>query len=144
LVYLISMKLFVAAKAVVVRPDGKILLLRESGSYDEGSKEGSWDVPGGRINPGEVVTDALIREVQEECGLSISSSQIIEVFDHFAKIHDEDCHIVGIYFLARVLNDIVTLSSDHDAFEWVDPTNFDGKMLVSNIGIVIDKSRELI
>ena len=122
------MKLFVAAKAVIVRPDGKILLLRESSSYDEGSKEDSWDLPGGRLNPGEKVTDTLAREVQEESGLAISSSQIIEVFDHFAKIRVEDCHIVAIYFLARVQSEEVTLSADHDQYEWIDPADATQKL----------------
>ena len=42
----LGMKLFVAAKAVVMREDGKVLIVRESSSYVEGTNEGMWLVVG--------------------------------------------------------------------------------------------------
>ena len=44
-------KLFVATKAFIRYKD-KILILRESVKYDDGSNVGSYDVVGGRVNPG--------------------------------------------------------------------------------------------
>ena len=42
-------KLFTATKAVIENPSGKILLLKESKKYDEGTNSGKWDVAGGRV-----------------------------------------------------------------------------------------------
>lgn len=53
----------VSAKAVVVSC-GKILILRQ--------QNGNWDLPGGKVNDNESVTDGLIREVWEETRLSVT------------------------------------------------------------------------
>jgi 8-oxo-dGTP pyrophosphatase MutT (NUDIX family) len=53
------MKLFVGAKGLLVN-EGKILLLRESKEYIDGTKEGKRDVPGGKIEPEETVYEGLI------------------------------------------------------------------------------------
>ncbi|HEY4477365.1 MAG TPA: NUDIX domain-containing protein [Candidatus Paceibacterota bacterium] len=61
-------KLFIATKAVIAH-DGKILILREAGSYAEGTNMGRYDLPGGRLKPGEHFSEALKREVVEETGV---------------------------------------------------------------------------
>ena len=63
-------KLFLATKAFIIY-EGKVLILRESGSYQDGTNAGRYDLPGGRLNPGEKYDEALAREVLEETGLTI-------------------------------------------------------------------------
>jgi hypothetical protein len=47
-------KLFVAMKALIVF-NNKILILRESNKYSDGSNAGKYDVVGGRIIPGQKI-----------------------------------------------------------------------------------------
>jgi 8-oxo-dGTP diphosphatase len=56
------------AVAVLIRPDGAALLARrpESKVYS-----GYWEFPGGKVEPGEPVSDALRREIREELGVEI-------------------------------------------------------------------------
>jgi 8-oxo-dGTP diphosphatase len=56
------------AVAVLIRPDGAALLARrpESKVYS-----GYWEFPGGKVEPGEPVADALRREIREELGIEI-------------------------------------------------------------------------
>jgi 8-oxo-dGTP diphosphatase len=56
------------AVAVLVRPDGAVLLARrpESKVYS-----GYWEFPGGKVEPGEPVAGALGREIREELGVEI-------------------------------------------------------------------------
>ncbi len=61
-------KLFIATKAFILY-DGKVLILCESGSYIDGSNQGRYDLPGGRLVPGERFDNALKREILEETGL---------------------------------------------------------------------------
>lgn len=131
------MKLFVGAKGLVVH-DGKILLLRESDAYIEGTEVGKWDVPGGRIEPEEKVAEGLIREIKEESGLEVVPGEILGIFDGFPEIKGEKCHIVRSYFLCRATTSGVTLSDDHDAYDWVDPKDSSDKVLVSDLQELLD------
>ncbi|MEQ9885613.1 nucleotide triphosphate diphosphatase NUDT15 [Pectobacterium zantedeschiae] len=56
----------VGVGAVVVRPDGMVLL----GYRDKLGESPSWCLPGGHVEAGESFEDAAIREVAEEAGLS--------------------------------------------------------------------------
>ena len=70
--------LVVVAAAVVIR-DGRVLLTRRS----EGQHlAGMWEFPGGKLENGESPEEALVRECQEECGIEVGVSEILEVTHH--------------------------------------------------------------
>jgi len=135
------MKLFVGAKALI-HHEGRILLIRESSKYVDGTEVGKWDVPGGRIEPEEKVREGLIREVQEECGLAVSPGALLGVYDGFPRIGDSDCHVVRIYFLCKADTDQVALSGDHDAYAWVEPEKTGDRVLVSDLEELLESARK--
>ena len=55
------------AGAVVVRPDGRLLLVQRGNEPDRGR----WTLPGGKLEAGETFEQACAREVLEETGLSV-------------------------------------------------------------------------
>jgi 8-oxo-dGTP diphosphatase len=58
------------AVGVLIRPDGSFLLTsRPAGKF----YEGYWEFPGGKVEPGETVEQALRRELQEEIGVTIGA-----------------------------------------------------------------------
>jgi len=112
----------VACKAVI-GIDGKVLILREGSTYEEGTQVERWGFPGGRINPGEPFLDGLRREVLEETGLQIESQEPFYVGEWFPTIKGQPNHIVAIFFACTPLkgtkeND-VRLSEEHDNYRWV-------------------------
>src|SRR3989338_3951167 len=90
-------KLFVATKAFI-QHEGKILVLRESARYAEGTQAGFFDVVGGRMSPGEKVHECLIREIKEETGLDVTVGRPFFVGEWGPVIKGEPCQIVGIFF----------------------------------------------
>ena len=69
------------AVGVLIRPDAQFLLTsRPAGKV----YEGYWEFPGGKIEAGETVEQALRRELQEEIGVTIGSAQPwrIELVDY--------------------------------------------------------------
>ncbi len=116
-------KKFVAMKAFLVNPQGKILLLRHATAPHRQNSEGKWDLPGGRMDHGEHPLDCLRREVKEETGLEINTTaaRIFHV-DLWAVANDfEDNPIVGSFFSVLVGDVSITLSNEHNELCWYDP-----------------------
>jgi 8-oxo-dGTP diphosphatase len=59
--------------AVIKDARGRLLLIKRG--HEPGA--GLWSLPGGRIEPGETDTEALVREIREETGLVIEARQLI-------------------------------------------------------------------
>lgn len=59
------------AVGVILRPDGRLLLGQRP---DDKPWPGWWELPGGKIEPGESVEQALVRELQEELGIRVTES----------------------------------------------------------------------
>jgi 8-oxo-dGTP diphosphatase len=67
-------KHIVSAGAVVVDEEGKILLIR-------GPRRG-WEQPGGQVEEGESIQDAVIREVKEETGIDIEVTKFCGIYQN--------------------------------------------------------------
>ncbi|MFZ4062967.1 MAG: NUDIX domain-containing protein [Polynucleobacter sp.] len=67
------------AAGILLDAEGRYLL----GQRPEGKPyAGYWEVPGGKIEEGETVFSALKRELQEELGIDIESSEDLTVIEH--------------------------------------------------------------
>lgn len=131
----------VAAKAVIEK-DGKLLVLREANTYEEGTNIGRYGFPGGRLNSGESYEDGLRREVKEETGLQIEISHPVYVGEWRPVIKGVPTQIIAIFTVCKLVSGTIALSEEHDKYEWVDPKNVTVKTM-SPDGIVIKKYLEL-
>lgn len=129
-----ELKLFVATKALIER-DGKILVVRESSAYKDGTNAGKYDVIGGRITPGERLEDALRREVKEETGLDIEIGAPFFADESIPRpvVRGEEWQVVKIYFPCKPASDEVALSEDHNEFLWIDPKEYRNIGLIENL-----------
>jgi len=102
----------IAVGAVVVR-DGSILLVRRG----RGPAAGEWSVPGGRVEAGETVAAAVVREVLEEAGLEA----VVDQFLGWVERIGEHYHFVILDFAVTVLDPAQPPVAGDDAAEvaWV-------------------------
>ncbi len=105
-----------SAHAIIIKKDRTLLIRRAH----EPSK-GRWSAPGGVIELGETVYDAVRREVREEYGIEIEVDSVIDVLDGITL--DEKglirFHYVVIYVLARYVKGEAIPDSDASDVLWV-------------------------
>lgn len=119
-------------KAFIVH-QGKILVLRESAKYDDGSNLNKYDVVGGRIKPGQHFKESLLREIQEETGLKVTVGKPFFVNEWRPVVKGEQWHIVGTFFECHAEDNKVILSEDHDHCLWIDPQEYTKFPLIDNL-----------
>lgn len=73
----------------------EVLLIRRG----KAPRLGEWSIPGGRIEWGETVKAAVLRELQEETGVSATVLGLVEVYDGLFPGHDR--HYVMVDYAAR-------------------------------------------
>jgi 8-oxo-dGTP diphosphatase len=59
----------------------------------------TWEFPGGTVAYGELLEDAILREIAEEYGMSIELTSQLGAFDHILNVERE--HWVSVTYLAR-------------------------------------------
>jgi 8-oxo-dGTP diphosphatase len=107
----------VGVGAVIWNEKNEIVLIRRG----QEPRRGQWSIPGGRLEWGEPVKDAILREVREETGLVVEIAGFIDVVDSVTR--DEagtvSHHYVLIDFSARYLSGDISAGSDAADARWV-------------------------
>jgi mutator protein MutT len=100
----------IAVGAIVVENE-KLLMVRRA---TEPAK-GLWTIPGGRVEHGEYLADALRREVREETGLDVQPGELAGIFEVVG-----DPHFVILDFLARPAGSVdAAPGDDAEEVRWV-------------------------
>lgn len=116
------MKLQIGVKVLIRNSQGAYLLLRRTKLLASDTNETSWDIPGGRIEPEEQLIEALKREVKEEVGHDMKATPLL-VAAQDILVPKKELHVVRLtYVLDDDVADI-TLSDEHDAYQWVQKTD---------------------
>ncbi|MFH1054349.1 MAG: NUDIX domain-containing protein [Candidatus Woesearchaeota archaeon] len=102
-----------AVKSFILNDKDEILLIKRAS--DDSHAPSVWEIPGGRLDPGENPFEGLKRETMEEAGLEIGIKHPIHV-DHFTR--DDGQIITMVIFLCKPLTNSIRLSKEHTEFEW--------------------------
>ena len=100
--------------ALIFNLEGKLLLVRSHKFHDK------YVVPGGHIEVGEKMTDALVREAKEETGLDIYDLEFI-FFQEFIQGESfwKKMHFIFFDFACKTDSSEVTLNSEAQSYLWV-------------------------
>ena len=107
----------VGVGAVVVH-DGRVLLIRRG----KEPLKGRWLIPGGTVELGETLEEAVVREVQEETGLRVLPREVVLVFDRIERAGDAIAyHYVIVDYRCDLVGGELVAGSDAEAAAFVDP-----------------------
>ena len=85
--------------AIIVH-EGRVVVIRRANE----PLKGEWSIPGGRVELGETVAQAVVREAREETGLEVEPVTLVEIFDRITR--DEEgktkFHYVLLDYLCHV------------------------------------------
>ncbi|MCL7384842.1 MAG: NUDIX hydrolase [Thaumarchaeota archaeon] len=109
-------KIPVVAVGALILQDHNILLVKR---VNEPGK-GKWSIPGGTVELGESLKDAVVREVYEETGLVV---EVLELLDIIEVIRKDDAgniafHYVILDYLARPVGGNLRAASDASDVLW--------------------------
>lgn len=85
--------------AAVIEVNGEVMLVRQQGPMDPAAM---WTLPGGRVEPGESLTEALAREVLEETGLTLNPETVSLLYVTETMDAHDATHWVAFVFRADV------------------------------------------
>lgn len=102
--------------ALVVNSRGQILIVRTT------KWRGTWGVPGGKVDWGESLVDAVIREFQEEVGLELTQVR-------FALLQEavldpqffKEAHFIMVNYYAFSAKETIIPNEEIEAWAWVTP-----------------------
>lgn len=128
----------VAVSAGIFR-DGKILLTRRAND----PKGPRWTFPGGRIESGETIAEALKREILEETGLTIdiAGSAGVREMLHAQSGHG---HFIILPFAARWVAGEVALNDELAEARWFNPDETGGLTVTEGLHEVIADARRIV
>ena len=105
--------LVLVAAAALVRSDGRLLLAQRPNGKP---MAGLWELPGGKVETGEIPQGALVRELKEELGITVTAANM-SAFS-FASHDYERFHLLMPVFLIRSWEGEIE-SQEGQQFEWV-------------------------
>jgi 8-oxo-dGTP diphosphatase len=119
--------------------DGTRILLVERGKEP---LKGYWSLPGGILETGEKLEEAIRREVLEETGLEVEPLSLFEVFERIMPDPDgrAEYHYVLIDYVCRPVGGRLQAASDVSAAEWVAEQNVRDFRLTDGTLAVIERA----
>jgi 8-oxo-dGTP pyrophosphatase MutT (NUDIX family) len=111
-----------AGVGVVIRGHGDTILLEKRRDC------GWWGLPGGRVEPGESLVEAAVREVREETGLTVEVTHLVGVYsspeDRIVTYPDNGdvVQLIDIVVGARILSGQVICSQESEEVRFFPPS----------------------
>ena len=108
----------VVGVGAVLIEDGRVLLIRRG----KQPLRGRWSLPGGTVETGETLEQALVREMREETSLEVRVGPLLTAFDRIERRDGRVLyHHVIVDFLCERVSGQACAASDALALAWADP-----------------------
>ena len=130
---------FLAVSAAIVR-DGKILVVRRA----RAPAHGLYTLPGGVVEVGETLMEAVAREVREETGMTVEPVALAGFREAVARDGQDrvERHFVILCFAARWQAGEPVLNEELDEARWIDPAELAGLKTTAGLAEIVAAALE--
>ena len=104
--------------AAIIEDNGKFLITQRPLDKYNG---GRWEFPGGTVEFGEDLRDCLVREIEEELGITITAD---EYLDYSSQVYGKDKHVILFGFHCTYISGDIEKKDIAD-FKWVTTSEMD-------------------
>ncbi len=104
----------VVVKGIILH-DQKVLMIKRA--EDDAIHPGIWEFAGGKIEFGEALEDALMREIREEVDLTVTVDKLLYAATFMTHEHRQ---VVVLAYACAALDAGVMLSFEHQDYLWAD------------------------
>jgi 8-oxo-dGTP diphosphatase len=132
---------FLAVSAAIFR-DGRVLIVRRA----QPPAHGLYTLPGGGVELGETLEEAVVREVREETALDVEPVALAGYRQAIVRDGDGrvERHFVILPFAARWRSGEVSLNEELAEWHWLMPAELDGLKTTDGLAQVIATAAERI
>lgn len=111
-------KLYLVSKCVLINENNEFLIMKRT-HYKNDNSGDFWDIPGGSVDEGEDINDAIVREIREEVGIEVKERlKILKM--NSSKGKNESYGIFVLYYLENFdMSQEIVLSEEHSEFKWI-------------------------
>ena len=130
---------FLAVSAAIIR-DGRVLVARRA----RGPAYGIWTMPGGVVEAGETLTEALIREIAEETAMIVEPVALAGHREVVVRDDDQRVsrHFVIMCFATRWISGEPQLNEELAEARWLKPEELDGLKTTEGLAEIIASAFE--
>jgi len=127
----------IAVGAVIVDKDRFVLVQRGTEPH-----KGEWTIPGGMLECGESLRDAVIREAREETSLSVEPIALVEVFERIIRndAGQVQFHYVIMDYLCRVIDGTLQAGEDAADARWLSEAHLNALQVTEGTIHVLNKA----
>ena len=131
----------VGVGAIVFDDAGRVLLAQRG----KPPRTGQWSIPGGMLELGEKLLDAVMREVQEECSIEIAVGEVVLIYEPIFRDEEGkiEFHYVLVDYWARHVSGEAVANDDALAVAWVTLANLAEYRLSPDTANAILKAHEM-
>lgn len=131
---------FLAVSAAIVRDDDRLLVVRRSNP----PAQGVYTLPGGVVEVGETLTEAIAREVMEETGLTIEPVALAGYREAIVRDGEDrvERHFVILCFAARWQGGEPVLNEELSEAHWLRPDELAGLTTTAGLAEIVASAYE--
>lgn len=123
----------IAVRAIIINDAGKALILKRANTV---YSQDFWNLPGGKVDYGETVEEALSKEILEETGLQISEFSFFTYLDGLPE-YNGGPHFITLIFTCKI-NGSIKLNDESSEYMWI------GKEEIQNIEMAFGNETALL